>query len=887
LGIILSAALAAIPTVPPSHYPSPGVQVSTSVTSLGDPNATTTAFNYTYSQANLYTNSSAHFAPNVTGTSFLWQGTVTQTKTNTTIPGSGFLFNVTQPNLAQGKEVGNYNVTVPQFGCKNCATTKINFDFAGTLTKGTNASYTTSFKYNGTKIRALSQNFTKPGQFQGNPVGCLQDFCLDVTKYIGYDLTLTFSFGWNSSETSMGVRVGEIVVASIGDYLQSSSNFMQLTSGQVVHTAKLSSINLNNTQKTILQPSGTPSILPWHIGIVSIYYPGGYSIKQILLNSTVMLQIPPISPEVPFETDHCFNGIPPCSQSLISLNVTDFAPLTGAIHNSTITIISTTPNSMFQLTPTAAGVPTNLFSPGDQIGLKIVNKPSIVNATTALKTGTLNITFVDSTGAVHSLGGQANLNTASGGIFNFTLPSDCAFCGRWNVTAVFASQYDLGAMFSLFRVDQMQVNSFSSSGSNNGLAVQGTLTYANSSAAKAASGYVFAVDAGIPTNVPITTTNSSSTGLYFSNVTLVNGIFTQGQTMIMLFSVVNPTSPPQDFRANVTLQHEWPGSQTHGVNATFQLGLGDGLYGNPFTLGPQVYQAAFTLTASGIQLSLISVTNQHSKTLFMSLGTSPVSPARQHAGLFKIIIDSKAATSASVRNSIESPPYAYVFGLPLTPSRYLAYSAPFTTDTTGNFSPPAIKSDSILAAQKLVVFALARDAAGIILVNNAQNPGFSDSTILQSTTDKLDPVTQGQTVTTTLHLKSTSQTITEVITIDLNLQGSGRVAEQTGITIAPGASQDVAVSFKAPSTTGQYPLSFSSPQYAGPLASQTLQVTIIQSNLQILIPAAIGVVAAIIVLGFYLIKRQPATTEAAERTKPAATKPKTSGSGNRPSKSLT
>lgn len=884
---MLSAALAMIPTVPPGHYLSAGVQLNNPAPALGDPNATTTAFNYTYSQANLYTNSSAHFAPNATGTSFLWQNTVIRTKSNATIPGSGYLFNVTKPNLAQGKEVGNYNLTVPQFGCKNCATVKINFDFAGTLTKGTNATFATSFTYNSTKIRALSQNFTTPGQFQGNTAGCLQDFCLDVTRYIGYNLTLTFSFGWNASETGMGVRAGEIVVASIGNFLQSSSNFMQITSGKVVHTAKLSPINFNSTQKTTLQPSGLKGNLTWHIGIVSIYYPGGYSIKQISLNSTTMLQFPPTSSEVPFETDHCFNGIPPCSQSLIALNVTDFAPTTGTVHNSTITIISNTPNSISQVTPTAAGVPTNLFSPGDQIGLNIVNKPTIVNASTALQTGTLNITFVDPSGAVHSLGGQTNLSTVSGGVFNFTLPTDCTFCGRWNVTAIFTSQFDLGAMFSLFRVDQMQVNSFSSSGSNNGLAVQGTLTYANSSAAKAASGYVFAVDAGTPTNVPITTTNSSSTGLYFSNVTLVNGIFTQGQALIMTFTVVNPTTPPQAFSANVTLQHEWPGAQTHGVNVTFPLGLGDGLYGFPFTLGPQVYQAAFTLTASGIQLLLTSVTYQHSKTFFMSLGTSPVSPTRQHAGLFKIIIDSKTATSGSVRNSIESPPYAYVFGLPLAPSRYLAYSAPFTTDTTGNFSPPAVKSDSILAAQKLVVFALARDASGIILVNNPQNPGFSDSTILQSTTDKLDPVTQGQTVTTTLHLKSTSQKITEVITIDLNLQGSGRVAEQTGITIAPGASQDVTLSFKAPSATGQYPLSFSSPQYAGPLASQTLQVTIIQSNLQILIPAAIGVVAAIIVLGFYLIKRQPATTETAERTKPAATKPKTSGSGNPPSKSLT
>jgi hypothetical protein len=91
------------------------------------------------------------------------------------------------------------------------------------------------------------------------------------------------------------------------------------------------------------------------------------------------------------------------------------------------------------------------------------------------------------------------------------------------------------------------------------------------------------------------------------------------------------------------------------------------------------------------------------------------------------------------------------------------------------------------------------------------------------------------------------------------------------------------MSFKAPSTPGQYALSISSPEYAGgPLASQTLQVTILQSNLQILIPAAIGIVAAIIILSLYLVKRQPETGEIEEKTKPAGSKPKAPDSGNRP-----
>jgi hypothetical protein len=71
------------------------------------------------------------------------------------------------------------------------------------------------------------------------------------------------------------------------------------------------------------------------------------------------------------------------------------------------------------------------------------------------------------------------------------------------------------------------------------------------------------------------------------------------------------------------------------------------------------------------------------------------------------------------------------------------------------------------------------------------------------------------------------------------------------------------------------------------LASQTLQVTILQNNLQILIPAAIGIVAAIIILGIYMVKRQPETTEVEEKTKPAGSKAKTPGSGKPPAKSLT
>jgi hypothetical protein len=441
-------------------------------------------------------------------------------------------------------------------------------------------------------------------------------------------------------------------------------------------------------------------------------------------------------------------------------------------------------------------------------------------------------------------------------------------------------------MSSSFGVDLIQVDSFSAAGSNIGVTATGTLTNSSGFPSAATNGVVFAIDSGTPTNSPVTNTTKSpsSTGLYISNVTLVNGVFTQGQQLIMTFTLINPTSSA--FNATVIIQHEWPGSLTHGVNATIHLGakiLGE----LPFTSGPQAYQAGITLTPSGMHLVLTSLTTGNSETVPVTLGTDPVVSTRQHAGLFKITVVTLTGTSVISTNLLESPPYAYVFGLPSATNKYLASSSPFSTLADGKFSL-TLKSDSILGANKLVMFALARDSRGIVLTSSPQNTGVSDSTTLQSTMDTIGPVAEGSSVTATLHLKNNSTKFAEIITVDLYLQGSGKVAEQTGISISPGTSQDVTLPFKAPSTPGQYALSISSPQYgAGPLASQTLQVTILQSNLQILIPAAIGIVAAIIILGVYLVKKQPETIETQEKTKPAGSKPKTPGSGNSPSKSLT
>jgi hypothetical protein len=882
---------------------SPQGTVSSSPTSPDPLNVTGSphAFNYSYSQANLYTNSSKSPPlilplPNATsGTQFRWLSTVTRTTNNTLIPTSGFRFNITTPPPAsQGRQQVNWTLTIPQFNCKNCTSVEVLFDFFGNITRGTNATYTL---FNGTNV-IQSQPFVALGSFPiAGTALCPEIFCIPVTRYIGFKLTLSFIFAWNGTELpGMSADVGEIEVASIGNRIPScasSCHFMQQdpsNSTSIIHTTNLSSVIYNNTLTTFVQPGNVSTTQPWwNIEAISIYYPVGYNVTQIKLNSTQVYSLPS---EVPLEKDHCAPGTA-CTESLIALNITDFTPR-GAIHNSTMTIISTTTNSVRQLTTQSAGVPTRFFTSGDQIGINVLNHPSVVNASIAQQTGQLNITFSQPLSIQPS-----ETTTLSGGVFSFTLPADCGsnggLCSKtWNVTAVFSSGFDLGIRSAFFGINSLQVSFTSSTGGSNALSVQGLLTYGNGTKAPGINATLFAIDRGTPVNRPITTSQTSfSSGLlYISNVTLVDGIFTQGQSLIMLFTVVDP-NPTQAYNATVTIEHDWPGPQRHNMTVPVFLGLGDGLGDLAFTNATsRAYEAAITFTGTGVQVVVTSLStgNPSPKPLSMTSGTTPVVPNRPHAGLFNITITSKIGnTTQTPSNSILSAQYAYVASS-LVPSRYLLGSSVIQTDSNGGFST-TISSTLLLGAKDLTVFILARDATGVGLVNNLSNIGFTDSTVLFSTTDSIGPVAKGQTATATLHLRSNSTKLTEIITVNLILQGNGilaqTVATQTGVTVAPGASQTVILSFTAPSNTGLYTLTFSSPEYGGPLTSLTLQVTILQTNLQILIPTAIGIVAAIIILGIYLIKRQPETVESAEKTKPTGSKPKNRGSGTPPSKSLT
>jgi len=563
------------------------------------------------------------------------------------------------------------------------------------------------------------------------------------------------------------------------------------------------------------------------------------------------------------------------------------------IHNSNVTITAVTRNSIAQVATLSGGLPTQLFTSGDQISIKVVNKPSIVNASTSLQTGTLSITFPS---ALSILTGP--ISTATGGVYNFTLPSDCGpnnqLCStNWSFSAVFTSLYDLGNKTSSFRINSLQVSFTGSTGASNALSVQGRLTYGDGTGASGINATLFAVDRGIPVNRPVTNSQTKipSTLLYISNVTLMNGVFTQGQALIVLFTVINPNAL-QLYNATVTIEHEWAGPLSHNMSVTFSLHPGDPLSDLPFNnTASQTYKATILFTGTGVQVTLSNLrTSPNFETLTMTQGTSPVVPNRPHAGLFNITLTSMIGSTAEAPISfLPSPLYAYV-GSSLVPSRFLSGSDVIRTDPNGDFSA-TISSDFLLGAKNMTVFLLARAATGIGLVNNLSTIALTDSTTLLATTEPIGTVAKDQTVTATLHLKSNSTKITEVITVNLILQDNGmsRQVATTGVTILPGGSQTVTLTFPAPSTIGSYTLTFSSPEYGGPLTSQTLHVAILQGNLQILIPAAIGVVAAIIVLGVYLIRGKP-VEEGGEKTKtkPAAGSTKTRPApANPPSKSLT
>src|SRR5436853_2848785 len=225
----------------------------------------------------------------------------------------------------------------------------------------------------------------------------------------------------------MEAFVCEIAVASIGSFYPSVSNYMQQDSNPNIidHTTKLFPLNYNNSLTVRLRPSNQNVAATWWKNVViSVYYPSGYrNIRIFQNNSEIFPAFTPNPKEVPFETQNCV-PLTNCDQALISLNMTDFAPTQPVnVHNSTITILSTTLNTIHSPTSTlSGGVATQFFTSGDTIGIKVVNKPSIVNSSASLQSGYVSITFQPFLPTIATFTSPL---TATGGVYNFTLPSSC------------------------------------------------------------------------------------------------------------------------------------------------------------------------------------------------------------------------------------------------------------------------------------------------------------------------------------------------------------------------------------------------------------------------------------------------------------------------------
>jgi hypothetical protein len=842
------------------------------------------AFNASRAQFDLYTQLNATSTP---GTPVSWfGGNFTNPQNGTPILGTTF-----DVMIPSGAPPTNDNVTfnkdliVPKGNFSSA--TYLRFTWLGTSGNHTKASY---YVYNDTSKAPIfsdtksNMNFTGGGTTftSGSPpVGCgLKDNCFDVTRYMGFNLTLVFAFNTTATGKGLSVRVSNVAIASAdGSPINSYSHTMRLdltdpTRMTVNHNANLTTTYFANV--TYPRPNGSGHLNhTWSQMILSYYYPNSYTSVKIVQNGTTIFPTtPPASP--------IFEGNCPtfffCRDShLVSLS------MSAGIKRAGINISANSVNLSADVKTTLGGVPTAYWGPGDFLQLE-VNLRQGVNVTG------LNIVSGNNTGFVRVT--QSFANVKEGISFeNFTtpIPQDTSLLGLWAVNSTFINGYDYGFNSTTFTLQQLGVTGFTYSGSNQRLNAGGTLTYTpNSGPASNVNGYVFAIDSGSGAAPISNSTVTPGTGMYVSNVTLLNGVFTSGSQLIMAFTLINPTGT--GLKANLTIDHEFVSNTLHGSSTTIAVPSGAGT----FTLQPDyVYRLNATFTPSGIRIVITGTsTGSGGNSISATLppGNPPVTSLRQHSGLFKITVTSKPASPSvtspcipSCSNSLESPAYAYVLVNPPLPGRLLA-SGSFTSTATGAFSTVII-SGKILGVTKLTFLSLGRGPNGLAITVQAKST--QESTLLQSSIDPFPTATENQPMTIILHLTSNSTIIDMDITISLNIEGRGVVQTQSGILLLHGSTKDVSFSFNAPPSVGVYTLTFFSPDYGAPLITGTLQVSVLQSSLQVLIPAIIGLAAAIVILLFFLFRKKPqAVAEPTGKDKLAGGKAKPNP-GSSSSKSLT
>jgi len=877
--LIILSLMPVIPQTFPSTHELPAHQRQTSPLIIGqDPNGTLVAFNASRVQFDLYTQGTAS---SIGGTPTWFDGNFTNTQSGAPVPGTGFNVAIPSGTLA------NQNVTWAKVNIPHgnvSSTTYLRFDWRGTLGNGTRASY---FVYNetskppvfsSTKIDQTTITGGPPSITTGSPpVGCTPtDECFDVSRFIGFNLTLTFHFNSTSSGKGLSVRVSNIaVVAADATPINSFSHSMKLdptdpTHARVIHDADQTLRYFANV--TYHKPNTANSNMThnWTQMIIAYYYPNSYTGISISQNGTPIFPLG--APPAPIAQGNCPASFFCTDSHFVALN------MTSGEARANIVITANSVNAEARVQTTLGGVASIYWGPGDLLQVK-VNLRQGVNVTGS------NIVSANKTGAVRLT--QTFTNIRKGiSLENFTrpLPQDTSLLGLWTVNSTFINGYDYGFNSTSFTLEQLGITGFSYSGSNQRLTTGGTLTYAsNTSPAANVDGYVFAVDSGSGAAPLSTPSVTSATGIYVSNITLLNGVFTSGGQLIMMFTLVNPTRTLA-MNATLTIDHEWVSGVSHGSNATIAVPSG----ADTFTIQPAyIYRLNATFTPGGIQIIVTGTGN--SVFTMLPPGNPPVTSLRQHAGLFRITVKSEPVSASSpcvpsCKNSLDSPAYAYVLVNPPLPGRLLA-SGNFTSTSTGAFSA-IISSGKTLGASKLTFLTLGRDSNGLAIT--VQDKSTQESTILQSKIPNIPTATQNQHLTLILHLTSNSTIIDMTITISLNVEGSGVVQTQSGILISHGTSKDVPFNFNAPPKVGVYSLTFFSPEYGAPLITGTLQVSVLQSSLQVIIPAIIGLAAAIVILLFFLFRKKPERVpESPAKDKSAGGKPTKPNPGTSTSKSLT
>lgn len=850
------------------------------VVSPPDPSLRNIAFNVTIAQFDLYTNRTAIPQPaNVTPGILTWfNSTIDGRQVN----GTQFIFEI--PTDASVSQNITWTISIAKGNYTGSASspTFLRFRWNGTVTSGTSARY---LLFNGTTLEremVRSANFTS-GQSPSS-LPCFPDEeCVDVTRFIGRNLNLVFKFN-STLGKGLRVQVSNVAVASVSPQFANPSTDLHsmdidIDPSRIVHRAN-STIAKYNT--TAVQPQNVIHV--WNSTAVIFRLPQAYNLTEIKLNSTTTVELGRTLDSGVCITN-CSNRLPIGNTTrpntrFISFNISSSYDELAQTIPATIRALSL--NAVTEVGTSLGGVLTNFWVPGDLVGVKMRVQPSLNIS------GAQNVTFTPPTGPAPTGLDQTFNNKGGTYLYNFTLPTT-AVLGLWTVRGTFLSGYDFGFLTHGFRVEQINTGPLSmtgEAGQGKTLTVQGTLTYgSNSSAAGGVNATVFAVDTGSPPGPVYSPGTGALPGLYISNITLTNGAFNENQPLIVLFTVVNPTLSTA-FSADLTIQHEWffgPGG-SHGTGVTFPLTLGD----EPFTLSPSsTYRMDVSLTSNGVQVSVKSLTRTSGTvTRTLTPDSSAVSPSRQHFGLFNIEITSRPfAGGSSNTNSLRSPTYAYLMtDSSVTPSRLLDFSPTATSLPGGGFTA-TLNADRLLGAKRLVLFVLARDANGVV-TGRGQVKTVSDSTILTSTASIPAEVTIRQSVTVILNLKSNSTTLPVTLTVNVDLSGSGTFGTKT-VTIQPGSTAPVEFTFTAPDAAGSYLLTFSSPQY-GVLLPKELKVSLLQSSFQVLIPAIIGLVAALVILGLYLIRRRPGMQiEEQEKKRPAPSKSSKPAQGSSSSKSLT